>query len=385
MKERLKYFVFNKVQDYLDGCLEGMACDSEGLWAVSGKTGGRSAFLSPLLDSREKDMEWHRMTFSFDSQGVVPYELTVFTSNTRFLNDAKEPGDLNQLIKAPDYSFEEKLERMAPYIRKQETRTRDFLLYGVTGRYLWIGVEIFSRGSLGGKLGHLKVYFPKQSFVTYLPEIYQTGDSGRFLERYLAVFQTIHEDMNQRIREVPDLLDVDSTKGEYLTWLAGWLHIAGSYMWSENQLRLLMKNALSLYKKRGTREGILEFIRLYTGGEAYLVEFYQIEPYLAVAGLKESLSKLYGVSPYTFQVILKKEWVPTQKDYKSLVRVLEEIKPAQMEADLVVLEPYLFLGSHVYLGINSALSEYRSFSLDGLSMIPFSAISSAGAGEMAAL
>jgi phage tail-like protein len=378
MKERLKYFIFNKTQDYLGGYLENMECDRDGIWIRQTGQNSRGTFISRILDSREKDMEWHRMTFDVSSENGAPYKITVFASNSTGLNDGKQPADLNLLIRDTKRTFDEKLERMEPFIKKQETKGRDILLYGVIGRYLWIAVELFGRGGQEMKLEHIKLYFPKQSWLNYLPELYQSNDAGRFLERYLAVFQTLHESMNQRIREVPDMIDVDLAGKELLVCLSQWLHIAGSYMWSEEQLRKLLKNGIRLYKKRGTREGILEFIRLYTGGEAYLVEFYQVEPYMADKRLKESLSKLYGVSPCTFSVILKKEYVPTQKDYKSLVRVIDEIKPAQMEADLVILEPYMFLGSHVYMGINSAFGEYKNLTLDGLSMIPFSTIHSAG-------
>ncbi len=236
-------------------------------------------------------------------------------------------------------------------------------------------MELFNRGELSPRLEHLTVYFPKESWISYLPEIYQANDREQFLERYLAVFQTLHEEMNRKIREIPNILDVDSADYDYLVWLSGWLDIAGSYMWSEKQLAALLRNGVSLYKRRGTRQGILDFIRLYTGAEAFLVEYQQLDYAMSRQGLKEWLARLYTASPYTLTILLPKEHVPTQKEYKSLLRVIDEIKPAQMETNLIVLEPYMFLGGHTYMGINSALGEYRDLSLDGLSMLPFSAIS----------
>ncbi len=372
MKNQLKYFIFNKIQDYSRGCLENMECDQDGIWVCQTGKGGRGTFISRVMDSREKDMEWHRMTFDISRNITIPYKITIFAANSIVVKDGGQEEDLRLLIKNTEVSFEKKMERMESFINKQEIGICDILLYGVIGRYLWIAVELFEQS--GQKLERMRFYFPKQSWLRYLPEVYQSSDTSHFLERYLAIFQSLHESMNQSIRQVPDMIDVDSAEKEFLTWLSQWLDIAGSYMWSEKQLRMLLKNGIRLYKKRGTREGMLEFIRLYTGGEAYLVEYYQIEPYMTDKALKESLSKLYGVSPYTFSVILKKEYVPTQNEYKSLLRLIDETKPAQMESNLVILESYMFLGDHVYMGINSSFGEYRKLTLDGLSMVPFSTI-----------
>ena len=50
------------------------------------------------------------------------------------------------------------------------------------------------------------------------------------------------------------------------------------------------------------------------------------------------------------------------------------MKPAQTEAELVILEPYMYLGGHTYMGINTAFGEYRDVKLDGQSMIAFTAL-----------
>jgi len=49
-------------------------------------------------------------------------------------------------------------------------------------------------------------------------------------------------------------------------------------------------------------------------------------------------------------------------------------KPAHMECRIVALKPYIFLGQHSYLGINSVLGQYKAFQLDGLCAVPFSIV-----------
>lgn len=369
MRNQLKYFLWNKVQDYSRGFLENLTCDRNGIFIPEPKSGSSGVFLSGIMDSQEKDMEWHRLTFTVSPGSSIPYKITIFAAN--------QIDDLEVLIHSPGHSVEEKLKRMEPFIQKQESGISDMLLFGVVGRYLWIAIELFGQSGPPVKLGQMKFYFPRQTWLDYLPEVYQANDPERFLERYLAIFQTLHEELNQKIWKIPDMIDVDGAKAEDLIGLCEWLDIAGSYMWSEKQLRQLLKNGVRLYKKRGTRAGMLELIRLYTEGEAYLVEFHQVEPYLTRQADKEYLTGLYGNNPYTFTIILQKDTVLTQKEYRSLLRVIDEVKPAQMDVNLVVLEPYIILGGHVYLGINSAFGEYRDLTLDGLSMLPFTMLSSA--------
>ncbi|WP_130861751.1 phage tail protein [Bacilliculturomica massiliensis] len=373
MKRKLKYFIFNKEEDFSGGCIQGMSRDRDGI-RLADDGGDRGVWVTRILDSREKDMEWHRLVFETVRRPDAPCTVTVYTADSLEFQRDGRPVSLPGLLKDETLDAEEKLRIMEPFVKKRVSGQRDILLHDVTGRYLWIAFELYRRGSETVGLSDLCVYFPRQSWISYLPEVYQANDKNQFLERYLAVFQTLYEDLNLAIRRTPLLLDVDTTGSEFLPWLAGWLDIAESYMWSEEQLRGLLRRAVELYRKRGTREGMLDFIRLYTGGDAYMVEYHQLDAFMKQSGQKVILTRLYGGNPYVLSFILKKQDVPTQKEYRALIRVIQEIMPAQMELNLVILEPYLFLGDHTYLGVNTSLSEYRGLALDGQSMMPFSVI-----------
>ena len=378
MKSKLKYFIFNKEEDFSGGCFHGVRRDCAGVRPEDSGGSGRGIWITRLLDSGEKDMEWHRLVFDMENQLPAPCTVTVYTANSlEFPCDGKTVS-LSGLLEDTGMDVEEKRRIMEPFARKRISGQRDILLHDVAGRYLWIAFDLYRRGGGTARLSDLCVYFPRQSWISYLPEVYQANDRNQFLERYLAVFQTLYEDLNREIRGTPLLLDVDTTGPEFLPWLAGWLDIAESYMWSEEQLRALLRRGVELYRKRGTREGMLDFIRLYTDSDAYLVEHHQLDAFVKQGGQKAILTRLYGRNPYVLSVVLKKEDVPTQREYRALIRVIQEIIPAQMELNLVILEPYMFLGDHTYLGINTSLGEYRGLVLDGQSMMPFSVISERG-------
>lgn len=371
MRQKLKYFVFNKISDYEGGCMSHMLYDKDGIWADLSDGTGHSGFISRVLDSREEDTPWHRLTFSMTGGEEEPYLVTVFAGDGLTLAGG---GDVPSLVADETVPFEEKLYRMGDFVKKRLASFSDMLLFEVRGRYLWIAVELFAHGGTPLKLGNFQVYFPKQSWISYLPEVYQASDKDQFLERYLAVFQILHESMNDQIRGIPGLLDVDMTSEENLVRLAEWLDIPGSYIWSGKQLRQLLRQAVRLYKMRGTKMGIRRMIRLYTGGEAYIVERHQLEPYMGDERIKNMLTMLYGSSPDVVLVILDKKYVPTQKVYHTLWRVIEEMKPAQVDVELVVLEPYMYLGGHTYMGINSAFGVYGDVRLDDQAMVSFSSL-----------
>ena len=375
MRQKLKYFIFNKASDYEGGCMSHMRWDGDGIWADLPRGAGRAGFLSRVLDSREKDTQWHRLTFDVSGGQEDPYRVTVFAGDRLAL---PEGGDIPSLMGDESLSFEEKLARMGDFAQKQVSGFSDMLLFEVRGRYLWLAVELFAQGSPPPGLGNFQVYFPRQSWMRYLPEVYQASDRNRFLERYLAVFQALYESMNEKIRGIPKMLDVERTQEENLVRLADWLDIADGHVWNGPQLRRLLKQAVRLYRMRGTREGIRSIIRLYTGGEAYIVEQCRLNSLMKDERNKRELTRLYGSSPDVVSVIMEKEYAPTRKAYHALRRVIEEMKPAQIQVELVILEPYMYLGGHTYMGINSAFGVYRDVKLDGQSMVAFSALKDAG-------
>ena len=56
----MKYFVFNKPMDYKRGYVKGCVCTQHGIQLSEGSE--RGVFFSKVLDSGEKEMQWHRMT-----------------------------------------------------------------------------------------------------------------------------------------------------------------------------------------------------------------------------------------------------------------------------------------------------------------------------------
>lgn len=374
------YFLFNKPLDFERCMLIHMHYAHGVLRTDAGAQGNACAMISRVLDSREYDMEWHQFVYSMDRKGNPAVQLSIYTANSLMRQREGREESIEQILSDTGRSVPEKKTLLRPYLCKTAEHTDDILLHDVRGRYLWFVFEITLQAGQSVQISRIQIYFPKRSWNAYLPELYQVHDKDAFFERFLAVFQTIYESLNEKISRIPYEIDPDCADREFLEWMAGLLDLAQTYMWTDEQLRSLIKKAGRLYQIRGTRRAVLEMVHLYTGGaQAFVIENFETVP---PGGAKAQLmEQLYGTDPYRFQVVVHEKDVPTVQDCQTLIQIINEVKPAHMELELVVLKPYIFLDRHTYLGMNSVLGVYRSLSLDGAAMLPFAVLGKDAAGQ----
>ncbi len=387
-----KYFIFNKDIDYKCGYMENVESNDDGISILGNYnanfdddesydenedlvTQNQGNFISKLLDSGESKMTWHRMTIDTDAIEHTELKMFVYASDYNFLEYAEGRVDIEDVIQDEDLTISEKKAIFHPFLKKTISNSMDMLLHEVEGRYLWFIVEMYKRDNNFFRLNNFKVSFPKETWTRYLPEIYSEGiGKNAFLERYLSIFQSLYEDLNEKIKDSVSKLDPSSTSAEYLRALAEWFAIDNIQIWDDEQLRYIIKNMSSLYGKRGTKEGISNFVKVYTGESPIIVEYQDFNCLRENIYKYDLACKLYKNDPYVFTVLVKEEHVPSNKEYKTLVKIIENVKPAYMEFDLVILKPYIFLDNYTYMGVNTVLGSYKTLSLDGFSLVPFSAI-----------
>ena len=370
MRQRQRYFVFNKPADYRRGWGDNLDCLGGRIRAAD--PGRPAVFWSRLLDSREKETVWHRLTMDSVSLGESSVRVALYCAESRTLPFRGAERDLDSLLRDPALTDEDRRQLSRPWLAKTALDPRDILLHELTGRYLWFRVELLPQGGQSPEVGDLKLRFPKDTWLKYLPEVYQLDPAGRsFAERFLGIFQSLYNDLDEDIRSVARRFDPDVVGGAYLEWLAGWLDVEDGYLWPEEKLRVLVRRGMELYRIRGSRRYVVEMVKLYTGREPWVVEHSQVEPFLTDTGRAALLRELYGESPYMVTMILDGSALDSNDAYKALLRIIDNAKPAWVEVNLVVLTPYLFLDQYSYLGINSTLDRYRPLDLDGSSALPF--------------
>ena len=376
MRRNRKYFILNKGSDFSRGSAAGIRVDG----GISPDTDYRCGiYYTEIFDSRERMMSWHRLTVTGTMPKGTRVCAEVYTSDSLFCGKGNDGAAVFVLDIITDCAKtqEEKDEILRPFLRASFDFPEDVLLFGIYGRYLWLKITMCPAVDAFPVIKKIRVCFPKQTWLSYLPEVYGADPkSASFLERYLGIFQTIYEDMTDRIDSMAQLLEPSLEREEELLWLADWFSFERTEIWNKKQLLYLVKNAMRIYQSRGTVACLNELVGLYTGTQPLLVEYHAILPYFDAGIVERTLKELYTSSHFEFALLFTGERDGRERNLFGLERVIEMAKPAHMKCRIIVLRQYIFLNRHSYLGINSVLGQYRPFCLDGLSAVSFSAISS---------
>lgn len=102
----------------------------------------------------------------------------------------------------------------------------------------------------------------RSNYLDLLPGIYQDSE---FLARFLLIFEHILSPVDRTVANIPEYFDAGITPPEYIQWLASWLGIALDARWPVERQRAVVLAAPELFRWRGTRRGLSQFIELYTG------------------------------------------------------------------------------------------------------------------------
>lgn len=156
----------------------------------------------------------------------------------------------------------------------------------------------------------------EDSYLGYLPAIYREDD---FLGRFLKVFQDILSPVESALDNLHYYFDPLMAPEEFLAWLASWIDLALDENWPIGKRRQLIRAGAELYRWRGTKRGLREYLRIYTGVEPEIVEHF--------AGSEKG--------PYHFEVVLLLK-DPAALDERRVRQVITAEKPAHTTYELVI-------------------------------------------------
>ena len=326
-------------------------------------------YITNPLDSTIANCRWHKVVLDIDEDALKSTQVRL----SYYASNEQEPPGQN----SSDWS--------EPLINP-----RDALL-NAKGRRIWFKMDLIS-DDLHEKtplVKSLTVYFPRDSYLRYLPAVYQEDEKSRdFLERFLSLCETCLWQMESKIDSVTRYLDVGAAPDEFLAWLSSWLGLSTDENWPFEKRRELLKAAPDLFRKRGTREELNKLMEIYLedptlikelqiyidkcqesgtskenlqglrqlcedAGKPIIVEHFQLKP-LQELGL---WARLFGNCPYRFCVLLKPLSVSNETELNTVRRIVQQHKPAHTEGGVVLLQPWLYLDMHTYLGINTVLTE----------------------------
>ena len=178
--------------------------------------------------------------------------------------------------------------------------------------------EAVAAGPTGGGAAEEKAPSPSR-FLQYLPGIYQDNE---FLGRFLRIFEDLLQHDEQVLAHPEAYYDPRMAPSSFLPWLATWIDLALDENWPEARRRELIHRGTELYRWRGTRRGLLAYLRIYAG----------VEPVIT-----EQFTKEEG-GPFHFTVALKVKDAG-QVDEARLRAIIEAEKPAHTTYTLQIEGP----------------------------------------------
>jgi phage tail-like protein len=106
-------------------------------------------------------------------------------------------------------------------------------------------------------------------YVLNLPAIYQ---SDELMGRFLMLFESFWGPIEQQINHLHYYFDPKLTPPEALPWLAKWVDLDLDERLSLSQQRQLLSTAAAHYRKRGSRQGLIDILEIYTGVTPTIIE-----------------------------------------------------------------------------------------------------------------
>jgi phage tail-like protein len=152
---------------------------------------------------------------------------------------------------------------------------RDCLIQAPAGRYIEIKARLqrMNKDTPTPLLRALKAYYPRRSYLRYLPAAYQKDEAScDFLERFLSVFESELYDSEEMISRIPSYFDPLAAPNKFVPWLASWLSLDLYELLGEKNREFVLR-AVEFYKKKGTASGLTELVTFLTGRRCCVKEY----------------------------------------------------------------------------------------------------------------
>ena len=146
----------------------------------------------------------------------------------------------------------------------------DVVLDGIKGPYLWLALQLHvPPTSQPARLRQLEVRYPARSWIEDLPALYRAEPvRAAELRRFLAVFETVFDDLEERIEKLPErLASAPGTEAAWADFLLRWLGLPLPADLPADRKWAFLARAPELLRWRGTTRALREALHIVTGRE----------------------------------------------------------------------------------------------------------------------
>lgn len=333
--------------------LRGMELTCQGDLKILSSAENRYLFLG-CLDGVKTDNSWGRWKGRFVLTENMAFVIWGFARNHKVI----EGIEIDTFLRKPEIMPEEKLALFRQAGAVSYVSQSDILMYDLSGRYLWLCVEILGEGE--GFIRDMKMVLPGDNFMYAFPEIYQEWNG--FFHRYLSVFSSIYNDFQERIDTVDQILDLDSAPEELLRLLAKWMGADAEVNFlSGRKLRTFVKEIHKLNKWKGTRKALQRVIEIVLDDQAVIVERNLLRAY-GGSSEEKIYNCLYGEHEYCVTLLIRSQ-VEQSRRFQ-LYFLLQQFVPVRSSLNLVFLSQRSRLDTYSYLDVNARICQNESAVLD---------------------
>ncbi len=369
-----KWFVLDE-ELLADGCFKHCAINHGGLCfsPPSESMAFKGVYVAYGLDSGEKETQWGRLKIAGALEGDGAVVVSYFASDTGEISLGETRVSVDAFLQSTVWTVDEKIAAMdGLWVSQRLPLCRDMLLLEAKGRYLFLKIEVDVFDGSRPLIQQVQVEFSGEHLINQLPEFYRLKQNNpELMQRFLSIFQSVTDDLQESIEAISVHFNPNGVEKAHLHWLSRFMAVDNPHMWEEPQLRALIGRMYRLYLQKGTLAGIAEVVAFYTGAMPMLMEaaeildFYQGSPY------EEDFMQLFGTDVYAFFIFIHDRHIEGNKAIAEIGNLVEAFKPAHTFGHLVVLKPYMVLGDHTYLGVNSVVGGSAKFVMDDKTILPY--------------
>lgn len=315
-------------------------------------------FVSDSIDGVESGALWGRFHIDWQLEADMVVTIYVAATDTKLLWQGEQCYKIEELLHDAARPVEQKRRLMEQLGAKKAINQKDILLYEQEGRYLYILLEVYGIGK--GTFENMFVDNKGDLFMDTFPEVYR--EYGSFFHRYMSVFSSLYMDFQNRIDNVADFFDLNITPVELLPIFGQsmGLDVSGDFL-SEERLRLLVKEAYTLSRMKGTRTALARVCEIVLDENVIILEK-NVMRRNTQAENQELYESLYGQGIYDVTLLIH-SYVPEHQK-SQLMFLLNQFKPVRSRLKINYLEPAANLDGHVYLDFNAYVGETQVGVLD---------------------
>jgi phage tail-like protein len=224
----------------------------------------RGVFISRALDAGRPGVPWHRVGVEFNGDPPPGTRVVVETLTA----DTATPA-------APGWTPAWATPRDRHGVAIPFTPVRpEHLVQSPRGRFLWLRVTLETEdGHATPSVRAVRAWYPRVSWLDLLPTPYRRDpEAAVFLDRFLALFERVFTGIEDRYEAFSRELNPDTAPLEVINWLGALVDLAFDPSWPVERRRALVGEAMSLYRRRGTRAGLERYLEIYTGHRPTIVE-----------------------------------------------------------------------------------------------------------------